>query len=192
VGGPQTKGAHADTVEAGAVSESTQSTLKKEADRKPYTFFTDERRIRFLTVLERTGNVMAAAKAARVNRSTAYDERERNKEFADAWKEAVEAAIEGMELEAHRRAVKGTLKPVFYKGDQCGKIREYSDTLLIFMLKAHKPEKYRDTVEHSGTLAVATLSVAEWKAQAEARRAKAAEVMATFEDDDIDAGEADA
>ena len=174
------------------MSELTKFTPKKEADRKPYTFFTDERRVRFLTVLERTGNVTAAAKAARVTRTTAYDERERSKEFAAAWKEAVEAAIEGMELEAHRRAVKGTLKPVFYKGDVCGKIREYSDTLLIFMLKAHKPEKYRDTVEHSGSLAVATLSMAEWKAQAEERRLKAAEVMATFEDDENDAGEADA
>jgi hypothetical protein len=36
-----------------------------------------------------------------------------------------------------------------------GKVREYSDTLTIFLLKAHAPDKYRDNakVEHSGTIA---------------------------------------
>ena len=58
-----------------------------------------------------------------------------------------------MEAEARRRGVEGTLKPVFYKGEECGQVREYSDTLLIFLLKAHDP-KYRDRqqVEHSGSV----------------------------------------
>jgi len=31
------------------------------------------------------------------------------------------------------------LKPVYYQGEQCGEVREYSDTLLIFILKARDP-----------------------------------------------------
>jgi hypothetical protein len=35
-----------------------------------------------------------------------------------------------------------------FKGAECGRVREYSDTLLIFLLKATKPEKYRERHEH--------------------------------------------
>ena len=50
-------------------------------------------------------------------------------EFEDADEEVTET----LEREATRRASKGTLKPVFYQGKVCGEIREYSDTLLIFL-----------------------------------------------------------
>lgn len=56
----------------------------------------------------------------------------------------MKAAVLGLEDEAHRRAFEGVDKPVFYQGDECGTIREYSDTLAIFLLKAHNPEKYRE------------------------------------------------
>lgn len=63
-------------------------------------------------------------------------------------------AVERMENEARRRAVEGTLRPVFHGGAQVGEVREYSDTLLIFLLKAHDP-KYRDKqqIEYSGGVA---------------------------------------
>jgi hypothetical protein len=102
-----------------------------------------------------------------VNRVTAYDVREKDPEFAALWEEALEIATARMEAEARRRAVRGTLKPVFYEGSVCGHIREYSDTLMIFLLKAHKPGMYRDNKvvvtgdpsnplkhEHSGTVTV--------------------------------------
>ena len=56
-------------------------------------------------------------------------------------------ATETMEQEAYRRAVQGTVRPVFHQGAQCGSVQEYSDTLLIFMLKARAPEKYRERVQ---------------------------------------------
>lgn len=39
-----------------------------------------------------------------------------------------------------RRAWKGTRKPVFHKGVVVGHIREYSDTLGMFLVKAKRPE----------------------------------------------------
>ena len=33
---------------------------------------------------------------------------------------------------------------MFYKGRQCGAWRYYSDALAMFLLRAHRPEKYRD------------------------------------------------
>ena len=56
--------------------------------------------------------------------------------------------MDDLELEARRRAVEGTERPVFYQGGEVGYVREYSDTLLIFLLKAHRPNKFRERVEH--------------------------------------------
>lgn len=64
--------------------------------------------------------------------------------FALAWMDAAGIGTEALEQEAARRAYHGTLKPVFYKGTRCGSVRTYSDVLMIFLLKARKPEVYRD------------------------------------------------
>jgi hypothetical protein len=98
---------------------------------------------RFLEELAVRGSVVAACDAAECSRRNAYDERDRNPEFARLWDEAKRIAVERMEDEARRRAVEGTLKPVFQGGAMVGKVREYSDVLLIFLLKAHDP-KYRE------------------------------------------------
>lgn len=101
-------------------------------------------RIVFLNELAQTGSVVTAAKKAGRARATVYEYRHAEPDFAAAWDEAVKVADELMEAEARRRAVEGTLKPVFHRGEIVGKVREYSDTLLIFLLKAHNPAKYRD------------------------------------------------
>ncbi len=36
-----------------------------------------------------------------------------------------------------------------FRGCQCGAIRKYSDALLIFLLKAARPEKYRESWRRS-------------------------------------------
>jgi len=108
----------------------------------------------FIKWLSRKGNVSAACKKAKIDRSTAYEWRKDDPNFAKRWEEAIEIATEWMEEEARRRAADGVLQPVFQGGKRVGSIRKYSDTLLIFLLKAHKPEKYRDNyhIEHAGTL----------------------------------------
>lgn len=88
---------------------------------------------------------------------SAYRWRESDPDFAAAWDKAKAAGIEALEDEALRRAFEGTDKPVFYLGAEVGTIREYSDTLAIFLLKGAKPEKYRERTETKhdvgGTLA---------------------------------------
>jgi hypothetical protein len=81
-----------------------------------------------------------------------YDWRHADGAFRERWDEAVAIAIERMEAEADRRAIEGTLEPVFYQGSECGHVRRYSDTLLIFRLKALDPAKYREraSFEHTG------------------------------------------
>ena len=41
---------------------------------------------------------------------------------------------------------------MFYRGEECGAVREYSDTLAMFMLNGRRPSvfKHRAALEHTG------------------------------------------
>jgi hypothetical protein len=95
-------------------------------------------RERFLSRLRDNGNVSDAAMYARIERSTAYDLRKKSPAFAAQWEEALDMAVEELERTANARA------------------RYNSDTLLIFLLKAHRPEKYREVIkqEHGGSVTI--------------------------------------
>jgi hypothetical protein len=88
--------------------------------------------------------VRHACEAAGIGRTTAYEHRERHPDFALAWDEALEDACDLLEAEARRRALEGVEKPVYWQGVVVGTIREYSDTLMTLVLKAHRPEKFRE------------------------------------------------
>ena len=98
----------------------------------------------FLAQLRLTGVVTQACDAAQIARHAVYDRRQNDPDFAKAWDEAREMAADRLEQEAVRRAVDGINKPVFYQGEIVGFEKEYSDTLLVLLLKAAKPDKYRE------------------------------------------------
>lgn len=125
----------------------------------------------FLAVYGRTANVALACRRAKVgSRMTVYRHAEISPEFAAEWDEAHERAMDRLEQEAWRRAVRGVQKPVLFQGKICGTwvdadgntvseqkrgarfapivIREYSDTLLVTLLKAGLPNKYRERIDH--------------------------------------------
>ena len=101
----------------------------------------------FLNVLALNPNIRAAARASGIGRQTAYDARASNVVFAECWEQALDEAVERLEAEAHRRAFEGVEEPVHYKGDRVDTVLKYSDTLAIFLLKAHRPERYRERQE---------------------------------------------
>lgn len=98
----------------------------------------------FLTCLAETGNVSEAARKARIARSHAYQIRRQDSDFARAWDEALDTAIDLLEAEARSRAVDGVEQPRFHQGKVCGTVRKYSDSLLMFLLRAHRPETFRE------------------------------------------------
>ena len=106
----------------------------------------------FLAGLLEGLHVTDACKQAVVNVSVAYRRRDENEAFRSAWSKAIEIGTDALEAEAARRAYHGTLKPVFHKGEICGHVREYSDSLLQFLLRARDPVRYRENqrVEHTG------------------------------------------
>lgn len=114
---------------------------------------TPEKYEKFLETLRKTGgNIARACKAEGIGRSTAYEWKEKDKEFSKQWDEAIQDGLDELEQEARRRAFKGLRQAVFYKGEVVGYEREYSDTLMIFLLKGGRPEKYKDRSEISGGL----------------------------------------
>jgi hypothetical protein len=118
---------------------------------------TRERRERFLKALAGTGIVTVAVEIAGTSRTRVYELRNYDSGFASAWDEAEEQAADALEAEAWRRAVDGIPEPLVSAGrvvrDDDGQplaIRRYSDNLLLALLKARRPKKFKDraVVEH--------------------------------------------
>ena len=107
----------------------------------------------FINQLAETGNVALSAESVGIARPEVYKARQRNKGFAKDWDNAMERATDALEQEARRRGMDGVDEPVFFKGQVVGAVRKYSDTLLIFLLKAHRPKKFREYhhLEHASS-----------------------------------------
>lgn len=113
-------------------------------------------------------------------------------EFHEAWDAAIELSADRLEDEADRRGVRGYDEPVIHKGIQAfvrdaktgeleldaeGKpipltIRRYSDRMLELLLKARRPEKFRENVKieaevSGGVLAItgAVMTADDWSAK---------------------------
>lgn len=104
----------------------------------------------FLATFAKMGTVQAACNKTKVGRSTVYFWAKVDKLFAVAFAEAQEEATDVCEQEARRRGVDGVLEPVYYQGDVVGHIRKYSDTCLLAILNAYRPEKFKNRHELTG------------------------------------------
>ena len=79
---------------------------------------------RFLTALGQIPSVKHACEGANVSRSAVYREREVNDAFREQWEQALENSVDDLVACAFRRALEG------------------SETLLTFLLKAHRSRIY--------------------------------------------------
>ena len=124
----------------------------------------------FLAAMANTANVMRAAEIARMDRDNHYLWLKKDPDYAAAFEIAQMRGLNVLEAEAVRRAHEGVTKPIFHGGkraidvvqnpdgsikrDAAGKpigipaaVREYSDTLLIFMLKGRNPAVFGDRLK---------------------------------------------
>lgn len=116
----------------------------------PAQKWTSARRAAFLAALAETGNVSQAARAAKASRSRAYQLKAEDPGFAEEWADALDVATDALDAEARRRAIDGIETPRFHQGQIAGTVRKYSDTLLMFLLRAHRPELYRERAGLTG------------------------------------------
>jgi hypothetical protein len=120
----------------------------------------------FLAAFAHCGRIRRAAQAAQVSWRLHYYWLEDDPDYAAAFEAAKKMAGDFLEDEAIRRAMEGWEKPVYYKGEHVDNERVYSDLLLIVMLKAAKPEKYRENVKVEAEL---TVGIADRTREANAR-----------------------
>ena len=107
------------------MAESTKATIKKKR--------ADIWKPLFLQTLRNSACVWASCQLAKIERSTAYRARDKDEKFRQAWNEALEDACDQLEYALRRRAL------------------ATDTTAAIFLLKAHRPEKYREVVRQELT-----------------------------------------
>ena len=107
----------------------------------------------FLKALAELGTVTAACKACGIRRDSVYDWRLDDPAFGKGWEDAFATYYDGLEAVAFERA------------------KEKSDLLMIFTLKAGKPEKYHDRIDvkHGGNVTSTVLLAAMTAEEREAR-----------------------
>lgn len=91
---------------------------------------------KFFKALAKSGNVAASCRLANITQQHVYQMRKENPDFAKQWEQAIDTAIDALEAAAFSRA------------------KRSSDTLLIFLLKSHRPAVYRENtkIELSGNV----------------------------------------
>jgi hypothetical protein len=128
----------------------------------------------FLDSFRVLGNISVACRAAGISRQSIYGWLEHDSAFSVRYHHAEQEAVDTLEAEAFRRAVRGVEKTVMSMGRVVmvnGKPlteRAYSDTLLLALLKAHhplyRPETNRRielTGAHGGPVPVAAAPVSD-------------------------------
>ena len=125
------------------------------------------RKDKFLKHFSQCGSITEAAKHVPIERKLHYYWLRHDKQYAKDFQEANEIITDTLEAEAIRRATFGVEKPVGFhevktvviKEDGTkevittyqpwGTTTEYSDRLLELLLKARKPEQYKERMHHS-------------------------------------------
>lgn len=132
---------------------------------------------KFLNAYGELGIVKYACRVAKINRTTFYDWKHNDPEFAALLPDATDDANDTLEYAAYEQSVLGTEEPVVSAGqviyetepmhdeegnpkyDSKGRpmmkrgkiitVRKYSPQLLITLLKARMPDKYKDKMSLS-------------------------------------------
>ena len=150
--------------------------------RKPQVPFTAERKQAYLEMFrydpDLGGRKFLCAEAIGVSASTLDYHCKYDPEFAEMLEEARQAWIdENLYVPALRRARDGVTKPIIggkFKDEVVTTVQEYSDSLMLAMLRAHKPEfKEKDPTAGGGlgstgsggvmVVPMAPGNVAEWE-----------------------------
>jgi hypothetical protein len=150
------------------------------------------KKVHFLRAFAQRGIILDGCEAAGVSRGAISVWRADDEWFDELFLAAMDESADVLEREAFRRAVTGIDEPVIYRGlptmvqdANTGEqrnltVKRYSDQLLTVMLKARKPDTYRENVsakvEHTGQTGVlivpGPIDAKTWAEQAAAQQAK--------------------
>jgi hypothetical protein len=105
---------------------------------------TKRKRREFLAALSEGSFIGKACEVIGVTRQAVWKLQKADPEFARQVEVSRSVGASVIEDEAMRRGLHGVERPVFQAGKLVGHVREYSDTLLLALLRAHLPDKYTE------------------------------------------------
>lgn len=124
---------------------------KHQEEKKKQQKTTSIKKEKFLLMYSQNGNISRSAQIVGIDRTSHYRWMKDDPNYYEAFTEAQGQFADNLEAEAIRRAYEGVEQPIYYQGEEVGQVRKYSDTLLIFLLKGSKPEKYKERIEQETT-----------------------------------------
>ena len=92
----------------------------------------------FLFCVSQTGNITMSAEFAGISRSEVLADMMADPSFETQVQNAKEEAFDRVRYQALQRAIQGLEVPRYYQGEIIGHTRQYSDSLLRFMLRFEK------------------------------------------------------
>lgn len=103
-----------------------------------------ERQIAFIEALAETACVEEACRRVGMSDSSAYKLRNqyRGRHFRAAWDAALDCALSRLEQAVLDRALHGTPRPIFFKGEQIGEWRHHDERLTMFLLRTRRAARY--------------------------------------------------
>jgi hypothetical protein len=104
----------------------------------------------FIEALAKHGVVTQACRESGLERNCAYLIKQSSLEREREWLAATEASVDHLIYEARRRAAEGVHEDVYYQGDVVGQKINYSDSLLMFLIKGQRPLYSTERREISG------------------------------------------
>ena len=126
-----------------------------------------QQKTRFLEVLSEYGSPNRACKDVGIPRSRVHTWLEKDELFSFAYHQALAAATEGLEEVARERATRGARieKQIWRQGRLVETVVEYrpSDTALITLLKAQKPDTYRERLDQNVSGEVQVRYTNDWR-----------------------------
>ncbi len=114
--------------------------------------WTPEKQRAFIETLADTGSVDQAARMVRMSVTGCYRLRRAPgaEDFNAAWSAAIDAASKKLLDAAFERALVGSEEPVFDReGNRVGRRFRQSDRMLMFLLRAYMPERFRHATHHT-------------------------------------------
>lgn len=115
----------------------------------------------FLRAFEESGTIIHAAEAVGINRQNHYQWLGKSELYREAFAESEKRAEDTILNRARELAIQGWEEPVFYQGEECGRMRRFSATLMMFLLKGAFPNKYAERQDVRALVSVASQLPAE-------------------------------
>ena len=112
--------------------------------RRRHDGWTAERQLAFIEALAQTACVEEACAAVGMGRTAAYALKARSEavSFRIAWDAALDMGVKRLSDAVIGRAINGTSRPVFYKGEVVGERRYFDERLSMFLLRYREPARY--------------------------------------------------